>query len=90
MEKEELPFSPLQPILFVITFPAIAYWFSDKIKWIMMTHSLLTLSFIILISLVIWKQLRITFLMLINKPAIVLTEEAITITERGIQSNGQI
>jgi len=83
MEKEEFSFSPLQPILFVIAAPAITYWFSDKIKWMMMTHSLLTLLFIILISLLVWKQLRITFLMLTNKPAVVLTNEAITIIERG-------
>jgi len=82
MQKEEFSFSPLQPILFVIGVPAIMYFFSDHINWFSITHSWLTLLIIPLL-LFTWRQLRITILMLMNRPAVVLTDDAITITERG-------
>lgn len=82
MEKEEFSFSPLQPILFVIGAPAIVYFFSDRINWFLITHTWLALLVIPLL-LFVWKQLRITFLMLTNSPAVILTDETITITERG-------
>jgi len=78
MEKEELSFSPLRPILFLIFVPPLIYYFSDLLNGV---STDIWLGLILLIP--IWKELRITFLMLTNKPAVILTDEAITITERG-------
>src|ERR1700743_1955235 len=80
--REEFEFSPLQPILFVISSPAIGYIISSNQNWFYWTHSWLLIILILPFLLFIWKQLRITFLMLFRKPAIILTEETITITER--------
>jgi len=80
--REELEFSPLQPILFVIFSPAIYYLFSYKINWFYLAHSWLVLILTLPLLLFIWRQLRITLLMILRKPAVILTEEAITITER--------
>jgi len=38
--------------------------------------------FALLLALFTWRQLRITFLMLIRKPALILTDKGVTITER--------
>jgi hypothetical protein len=80
--REELEFSPLQPILFLIGSPAIYYIFSVRRDWFHWTNIWLLIILTSPLLLFIWKQLRITFLMLFQKPAVILTEESITITER--------
>ncbi len=80
--REELEFSPLQPILFVIGSPAIYYIFSNKINLVVLFHSWVGLIFLFLFGLFVWKYLRITVLMLLQRSAVILTEEVITITER--------
>ncbi len=83
MEKEELGFSVLQPILFVIASPAIYYVCSDERYVYFLTCTWIGWIFTLPLLLFVWKHLRITVLMLLQKPAVILTDEIITITERG-------
>lgn len=85
MEKEELQFSPSRPILFVISSPAIYYIFSSilsHISTVTLIGNIFEIVFAIILLIIVWRELRITYLMLLQKPAIVLTNESITIVER--------
>lgn len=82
MEQEEFGFSVLQPILFTMSTPALYYLFLEEKWFFILTHNVLIMIFSMPFVLYIWKQLRITVLMLLQKPAVVLTEEAVIITER--------
>ena len=82
MEKEEFGFSVLQPSLFVIGSPAIYYIFIQNDNWLIILHHWLLIIITIPALLFIWRQLRITVLMLLCRPALILTEKAVTITER--------
>jgi hypothetical protein len=80
--REELPFSPLQPILFVISVPALYYIFLNNVNLVVLFHNWVDLAFIFVFCLFTWKYVRITVLMLLQRSAVILTDEAITITER--------
>jgi hypothetical protein len=85
MEKEEFQFSPLRPILLVISSPAVYYFFStvlNRISSFTLIGNIFEIAFAIPLLIIVWRELRITFLMLLQKPAIVLTDESITIVER--------
>ncbi|HTD99330.1 MAG TPA: STM3941 family protein [Mucilaginibacter sp.] len=84
MEPEEFAFSPLQPILFVMASPAYYYmFFSGKYDWFfILTHNWFVWVFALPFILFTWKQTRPTLLMLLRKPAVILTDKGITITER--------
>jgi hypothetical protein len=81
MEKEEFGFSVLQPSLLLIASPAAYYIYTSESYWFFLTHTWLGLFLLLVMSLILWKNLRITFLMLLRKPALVLTSESIKITE---------
>jgi len=81
MEQEEFGFSVLQPSLFVMSSPAIYYIFIQDEHWFVILHNWLLMIITIPALLFIWRQLRITVLMLLQKPAVILTEEAVIITE---------
>ena len=81
--REELEFCPLQPILFVIGSRAIYYVFLSNQNWHYWTNSWFLMALAVPVTTLIWKQLRITLLMLWQRPAVILTETSITITESG-------
>lgn len=81
MEKEEFLFSPLQPILFLLASPAFYYWFSNPTNVYITIHSLIVFLIIAGLIILALRQLRITLLMLTLRPALILTDESITITE---------
>ena len=83
MEEERFEFSPLKPMLLVVFVPAIYFWFTRRLSfsaWIF-NPVVPIITFILIYFL--WKYLRITYLMLKLKPAVVLTDESITITAAG-------
>ncbi len=80
---ERFEFSPLKPILLVIFVPAIYFWFTRTLTfWGFVTSPLAQIITYTLIYF-LWKYVRITFLMLRLKPAVVLTDKSIVITEAG-------
>lgn len=81
MEKEEFAFSPLQPILFVIASPAFYYWFSSETDVYLTTHSPIVFLIVAGLTVLAVRQVRITILMLFLRPAVILTDESITLTE---------
>ena len=83
MEQERFEFSPLKPILLLIIFPGIYFFFSDKANVFILTHSWLALLLFSPFAIFLWRYLRITFLMLLLKPAVILTDEKIVITYMG-------
>lgn len=82
MEQEKFQFSPLKPILLIMVLSGIYFFFSDQTNIFVLTHSLLAVILALPFVVIFWKYLRITFLMLTLRPAIILTDEAIIITER--------
>lgn len=81
MEKEEFAFSPLQPILFVMASPAFYYWFSNEIDVYLTTHSVIVFLIVAGLTFLALRQLRLTLLMLLLRPAVILTDEFNSITE---------
>ena len=82
MEKEEFKFSLIQPVLSVCFLLAGAFYFSDPYNLYVLAHNPLMLIIILLCVLYAAKNLRIGWLTLRGKPAVVLTEESITITAK--------
>ncbi len=80
MEKEEFKFSVVQPVLSVCFLIAGAFYFSDPYNLYMITHNPLVLIIILLCLSYMIKNLRIGVLTLMGKPAVILTDESITIT----------
>ena len=80
MEKEEFKFSLVQPVLSVCFLIAATYYFSDPYNLYMITHNPLMLIIILLCLAYMIKNLRIGLLTVMSKPAIILTDESITIT----------
>jgi hypothetical protein len=80
--KEEFKFSPLQPVLSVCFLIAAVYYFSDPYNLYMLTHNPIVLIIILLCLLYVAKNLRIGWLTLMGRPAVVLTNESITITAK--------
>ena len=80
MEKEEFKFSLIQPVLSVCFLIAAVYYFSDSYNLYMVTHNPFMLIVILLCLAYMVKNLRIGLLTLMGRPAIILTDESITIT----------
>jgi hypothetical protein len=80
--KEEFKFSLIQPILSVCFLIAAAYYFSDPYNLYMLTHNPIVLIIILLCLLYVVKNLRIGWLTLMGSPAVILTNESITITAK--------
>ncbi|HVS90395.1 MAG TPA: hypothetical protein VHE59_00080 [Mucilaginibacter sp.] len=82
-EKETFAFSPLKPILLVVFVPAIYFWFTRNLSFLGFIYSPYVQLVTYILIYFLWKYLRVTFLMLTLKPAVVLTDKSITITEAG-------
>jgi hypothetical protein len=82
MTKEEVEFSPVQPILFLVWGPAIYYFLTIPIDWVSLTRNWFDLFLIIVFVSFVWRNVRITILMLRRVPAIVLTDETITVAQK--------
>ena len=82
MEKEEFKFSLIQPVLSACFLIAAAFYFSNPYNLYILTHNPLMLVIILFCLLYMVKNLRIGWLTLMGKPAVVLTEESITITAK--------
>jgi|SRR5579872_3832941 len=81
--QERFEFSPLKPILLVVFVPTIYFWFTRTLSfWGFVFNPYVQIVTYILIYF-LWKYVRVTFLMLRLKPAVVLTNESIVITEAG-------
>src|ERR1700739_3525187 len=83
MERETLSFSPMKPILLVIAAPAIYVVFVKYISSYIQYHEWLNLIFLGGLLLFLWGPLRVTVLMLMMRPAVVLTDKYISITDTG-------
>jgi hypothetical protein len=80
---ERFEFSPLKPILLLVFVPTIYFWFTRTLSfWGFVTNPYVQIITYILIYF-LWKYMRITYLMLRLKPAIVLSNESIVITDAG-------
>jgi hypothetical protein len=80
MEEEEFQFSPLKPILLVVAAPLIYVYILRGLNLFVRNFSLYGLIVTVGLVSYTWKYLRITFLMLTLRPAVILTDESITIT----------
>jgi len=87
MEEEKFWFSPLKPILLVVFIPAVFMWFTTTFSVLAFIYNPLIQIITYILLYFLWRYIRITFLMLASRPAVVLTEESITITEAGYTIN---
>src|SRR5580698_8332816 len=85
--QERFEFSPLKPILLVVFIPAIYFWFTRTLNFLALIYNPLAQIITFILVYFLWKYLRITFLMLTLKPAVVLTNESIVITYAGYTIN---
>ncbi|MGZ3750201.1 MAG: STM3941 family protein [Mucilaginibacter sp.] len=83
MEQERFEFSPLKPILLLLIIPGIGLFLSDKYHLFILTHSVVAMILSLPFFITLWRYLSITFLMLLLKPAILLTDEKVVITYMG-------
>jgi hypothetical protein len=82
MEKEEFQFSLLQPAYSVMFLIAAACFFTDKYNLYLIAYNPLALIIVLLYLIYMIKNLRIGYFTLIHKPAVILTDESITITAK--------
>jgi len=87
LERETFAFSPLKPILLVVFVPAIYFWFTRTLTFLALLYNPLAQIITFILIYFLSKYVRVTYLMLRLKPAVVLTNEAITITEAGYTIN---
>src|ERR1700744_4126695 len=80
---ERFEFSPLKPILLVVFVPAIYFWFTRSLSLLAFIYNPYAQIITLILLYFLWKYLRITFYMLSLKPAVLLTDESIAITESG-------
>jgi len=83
MEREELPFSPLQLTYCLFYLLAAYYIFSSDHYWDMMMHNPIVLLFVACFVIYMIKSLRIGYFILTRRPAVVLTNESVVITDSG-------
>jgi hypothetical protein len=84
MDKaEKFYFSPLQPSLLVIASPAFVYFFADPAWVYALMHSPLVMVLVFVYLSMAIRTLRITIFMLLRVPAVILTDETITVTAKG-------
>ena len=83
MEREEFVFSRLQPILSVLYLLTAFYFFSNKNTLFLLAHNWLAICFVILGLIYMVKNLRVSYLLLRKKPALILTNEKIVVTAKG-------
>ena len=83
MEEERFEFSPLRPILFVINVPLFYYWLTHGIAIAVLIHKPMFWVMTVFCILIIQKLVRITFLMLALRPALVLSNASVPITASG-------
>jgi hypothetical protein len=83
LESETFSFSAFKPILLLTCIPAIYLWLTRNITLLALVYSPLAQIMTFVIIFYLWKYLRVTFLMLTLRPAVVLTAEAVVITESG-------
>lgn len=82
MEKEEFKFSLLQPVLSVMFLISAFYFFSNEYDLYIITHNPLAFIIILLCLTYMIKNLRIGLFTLMGKPAVILTNESITVTAK--------
>jgi hypothetical protein len=87
IEKETFAFSPLKPILLVVFVPAIYFWFTRTLSFLALVYNPLAQVITFILIYFLWKYLRVTFLMLTLKPAVILTNESIVLTYAGYTIN---
>jgi hypothetical protein len=83
MEKETFAFSPLKPILLIVFVPAVYFWFTRNLTFLGFLYNPYVQIITYILIYFLWKYLRVTFYMLTLKPAVVLTNESVMITEAG-------
>ena len=83
IEKETFAFSPMKPILLVIAGPAVYVVFSRYISSYIQYNDWVNIMVLLGLVLYLLGPLRITVLMLMMRPAVVLTDKYIKITDTG-------
>ena len=85
--QERFEFSPLKPILLVVFVPTIYFWFTRRLSFGAFVFNPYVQIITYILIYFLWKYVRVTFLMLRLKPAVVLTDKSIVITEAGYTIN---
>jgi hypothetical protein len=83
MEKEELSFSPLQLTYCFFYLLAAYYLFSSDHYLFIMIHNPIALLFAGGFTIYMLRSLRIGYFILTRRPAVVLTNESVVITDSG-------
>jgi hypothetical protein len=82
MEDERFEFSPLRPILLLLYVPCYLLYLSEFVDAISNPLAWIFLIPGIFATVAIFKSLRLTGLMLLIRPAVILTEESIYVAEK--------
>jgi hypothetical protein len=77
MEEERFGFSRMKPIMLITCIPVLYLWITrESNHFVWLFNPLFWIGVVYL-----WKYIRITFFIIIRKPAVILTNDSITITD---------
>src|ERR1700757_4846837 len=85
IERETLAFSPLWQLTFMVPVLIAYLCLRDKVDLYIIEHPFFSLLDLSLVILYFWRFLKAFYLMLTFHPAVILTNESITITIEGYE-----